>query len=195
MPREPDDDADADEQSAYDKASARADEKRGHAAAKKDEWDAVAGQYDDAWDDWYDAFDLAARNIEEGVSGKIEDSWKDDLRGALDFLASALAVAGIILAVLAIVVGGPIIAALAAIVAVTTLVVALTRKLAFDDGSWLDVAFGVLGVIPFIGPAARTFRGLGSASGWRSLGTAFGDDFAAALGRGRELFRRLDDRA
>ena len=184
VPHEPDADADADEQSAYDQASAHADEQRGLAAAKKDDWDAVAGQYDEAWDDWYDAFDRAARNIEEGVSGKIEDSWKDDLRGALDFLASVLAVAGIILAVLAIVVGGPIIAALAAIVAVATLVVALTRKLAFDDGSWLDVAFGVIGVVPFIGPAARTFRGLGSASGWRSLGTAFGDDSSRLSGVG-----------
>ena len=184
VPHEPDADADADEHSAYDQASAHADEKRGLAAAKKEDWDAVAGQYDEAWDDWYDAFDRAARNIKEGVSGKIEDSWKDDLRGALDFLASVLAVAGIILAVLAIVVGGPIIAALAAIVAVATLVVALTRKLAFDDGSWVDVAFGVIGVVPFIGPAARTFRGLGSASGWRSLGTAFGDDALRLSGLG-----------
>jgi hypothetical protein len=182
VPRKPDDDAEADEQSAYDTASANADEKRGLASSKKSEWDGVAAQYDDAWDDWFDAFDLAAKNIKEGVSGKIEDSWQDDVRGTLDFLANVLAVAGIVLAVLAIVVGGPIIAALAAIVAVATLAVALTRKLAFDDGSWLDVAFGVLGVIPFLGPAARTIRGLGSASGWRSLGTAFGDDFVRLSG-------------
>jgi hypothetical protein len=188
VPREPDDDADADEQSAYDTASANADEKRGLATAKKTEWDEAAGEYDTAWDDWFDAFDRAAKNIKEGVSGKIEDSWKDDLRGALDFLANVLAVAGIVLAVLAIVIGGPIIAALAAIVAVATLAVALTRKLAFDDGSWLDVAFGVIGVIPFIGPAARTLRGLGTTSGWRALGTAFGDDFMRLSGAGATSF-------
>jgi hypothetical protein len=176
VPREPDDDADADEKSAYDTASANAEEKRGLATAKKTEWNEKAAAYDDAWDDWFDAFDAAAKNIKEGFSGKIEDSWKDDVRGALEFAANVLAVAGIVLAVLAIVIGGPIIAALAAIVAVATLAVALTRKLAFDDGSWWDVAFGVIGVIPFIGPAARTIRGLGSASGWRALGTAFGDD-------------------
>jgi hypothetical protein len=182
VPREPDEDADADEQSAYDTASANADGKRGLATAKKGEWDDAAGDYDTAWDDWFDAFDLAAKNIKEGVSGKIEDSWKDDLRGALDFLANVLAVAGIVLAVLAIVIGGPIIAALAAIVAIATLVVALTRKIAFDDGSWWDVAFGVLGVIPFLGPAARTIRGLGTTSGWRALGTSFGDDAVRLLG-------------
>ena len=182
VPREPDDDADADEQSAHDTAAAHAEEKRGLATAKRNEWDEKAGEYDGAWDDWFDAFELAAQNIREGVSGKIEDSWKDDLRGALDFLANVLAVAGIVLAVLAIVIGGPIIAALAAIVAVATLAVALTRKLAFNDGSWLDVAFGVIGVIPFIGPAARAIRGLGSASGWRALGTAFGDDFLRLTG-------------
>jgi hypothetical protein len=188
VPREPDDDADADEQSAYDTASANADGKRGLATAKKGEWDDAAGEYDTAWDDWFEAFDLAARNIKEGVSGKIEDSWKDDLRGALDFLANVLAVAGIVLAVLAIVIGGPIIAALAAIVAIATLVVALTRKIAFDDGTWWDVAFGVIGVVPFLGPAARSIRGLGSMSGWRSLGGAFGDDFMRLSGLGARSF-------
>ena len=78
--------------------------------------------------------------------------------------------------------------ALAAIVAVATLAVALTRKLAFDDGSWWDVAFGVIGVIPFIGPAARTIRGLGSASGWRALGTAFGDDALRLTGMNATSF-------
>ncbi|MDQ7878602.1 DUF308 domain-containing protein [Microbacterium sp. QXD-8] len=188
VPNEPDDDADADEQSAYDTASANADEKRGLATAKHADWVEKAGEYDTAWDSWFEAFDTAAKNIREGVSGKIEDDWKDDLRGALDFLANVLAVAGIVLAVLAIVVGGPIIMALAAIVAVATLAVALTRKLAFDDGSWWDVAFGVIGVIPFIGPAARTIRGLGSASGWRALGTAFGDDALRLTGMNAASF-------
>lgn len=184
VPREPDDDADADEQSSYDTAHANAVEKRRLADAKKDEWDARAGEYDTEWDSWYTAFDNASKNIKEGVSGKIEDSWKDDMRGALEFLSNVLAVAGIVLAVLAVIVGGPIIAALAAIVAVATLAVALTRKLAFNDGSWVDVAFGVIGVIPFIGPAARGLRGLGAPGGWRALGTAFGDDAARLFGVG-----------
>lgn len=184
VPREPDDDADADEQSSYDTANANAIAKRGLADDKYDEWVTRAGEYDTEWDSWHKAFDDAAKNIKEGFSGKIEDSWKDDLRGALEFLSNVLAVAGIVLAVLAIVVGGPIIAALAAIVAVATLAVALTRKLAFDDGSWVDVAFGVIGVIPFIGPAARGLRGLGAPGGWRALGTAFGDDAARLFGVG-----------
>ena len=184
VPREPDDDADADEQSSYDTANASAVEKRGLADTKKGEWDTRAGEYDTEWNTWHTAFDTAARNIKEGFSGKIEDSWKDDMRGALEFLSNVLAIAGIVLAVLAIVIGGPIIAALAAIVAVATLVVALTRKLAFNDGSWVDVAFGVIGVIPFIGPAARGLRGLGAPGGWRALGTAFGDDAARLFGVG-----------
>jgi hypothetical protein len=184
VPREPDDDADADEQSTYETANANAVEKRELADAKRTEWDVCAGRYDTEWDDWFEAFDRAATNIREGVSGQIEDSWQDNVRGALDFLADVLAVAGIVLAVLALVVGGPIVAALAAIVAVATLVVALTRKLAFDDGSWVDVAFGVIGVVPFIGPAARGIRGLGAPGGWRALGTAFGDDAARLFGAG-----------
>ncbi|MDQ1125395.1 hypothetical protein QE428_000428 [Microbacterium sp. SORGH_AS 505] len=185
VPRKPDDDADADEQSAYNDANTHAQSVQGQADAKKGEWDAAAGEYDDAWDTWHDAFTTAAANIREGVSGKIEDSTSDDIRGALEFLSNVLAVAGIVLAVLAVVIGGPIIAALAAIVAVATLVVALTRKLAYNDGSWVDVAFGVIGVVPFLGPAAKGIRGLTQAGGGQALLTSFGDDAVRLFGVGR----------
>lgn len=171
--------------SQYDKASAdSAAASAAAAAARKladdmrDEWEQKAARYDEAWDSWHDAFEQAAENIKEGFAGKIEDSFSDDLRDFLGKLYDVLAVAGIVLGVLAILVGGPLVLALAGIVAVLTLAVALTRKLAFDDGSWLDVAFAAVGVIPFLGPAVRGGGGLFSAAGRAGLKTAWIDDFA-----------------
>ncbi|MFT4157365.1 MAG: hypothetical protein QM630_05470 [Microbacterium sp.] len=132
------------------------------ADAARAAWDDRAREYDIEWDSWHSAFTSAAQGIRDDMQGKIEDSWNDDLGGFLDFMADVLAVAGIILAVLSIIVGGPLIAALAGIVAVLTLAVALTRAIR-GEGSWVDVVFGVIGVIPFIGPAARGLRAFGSA--------------------------------
>lgn len=158
------DDAD-DEQLRKDAEDAR-DEAAGAANAvatnAKGAWDARAKDYDAEWDSWHTAFTNAANGIRDDMAGKIEDSWSDDFGGFLQFMSDVLAVAGIILAVLAIIVGGPIIAVLAGIVAVLTLAVALTRAIR-GEGSWVDVAFGVIGVIPFIGPAARGIRTFASA--------------------------------
>jgi len=181
VPRKPgDDDDDASAKEHYDEADANAQAKEQAAADKKDEWDAEAKRYDADFDDWHAAFALAAQNIKEGTSGKIEDSRMDNLKGALDFLADALAVAGIILAVLAIVVGGPIIVALAAAVAVASLAVQITKAVV-GDADWFDLTLSVIGVIPFVGPGIRFFRGLGAAGGLKSVLKA---DFIRLTGLG-----------
>ncbi|WEK61970.1 MAG: hypothetical protein P0Y60_04210 [Candidatus Microbacterium colombiense] len=154
------DDAD-DAQARQDAIDARDDAAgaaAGVASGARGDWDARAGDYDREWNTWHTAFSNAASNIREDTSDKIEDSTWDNLDGFLQFMSDFLAVAGIVLAVLAIIVGGPIIAALAAIVAIATLIVAVAR-LARGNGSVLDVVFGVIGVIPLIGPAIKFARG------------------------------------
>ena len=155
--RQPDDDAEQADKDSYDDAVAHAEQAWERANAKKGEWDAEAAAYDREWDSWHTAFTTAAREIKDGVTGKIEDSWRDDMKGLLDFLADVLAVAGIVLAVLAIVIGGPIIGALAAIVAIATLVVQIS-KFALGDGDWVGLTFAIIGIVPFIGPAAKFLR-------------------------------------
>ncbi|WP_217178564.1 DUF308 domain-containing protein [Streptomyces sp. AC495_CC817] len=208
------DDAD-NEQLRQDAEDAR-DEAAGAAStlanSAKSAWDARAKDYDTEWDSWHTAFTNAASGIRDDMAGKIEDSWSDDFGGFLQFMSDVLAVAGIILAVLAIVIGGPIIAILAGIVAVLTLAVALTRAIR-GEGSWVDVAFGVIGVIPFIGPAARGLRSFAAAdnalgffgrmrpsSGWATWATKTNpvtgfSDFSARLFAGHSLddFGRLTD--
>lgn len=174
--RQPDDDAEQSERDSYDDAVEHAQQMSNQADGKKAEWDTAAAAYDDEWDSWHTAFTTAAQNIKDGVTGKIEDSWRDDMKGLLDFLADVLAVAGIVLAVLAIVIGGPIIGALAAIVAIATLVVQLS-KFALGDGDWLGLTFAIIGIVPFIGPAAKFLR-----SG--NIMTQLSDDFVRLSGQG-----------
>ncbi|MFC4140723.1 MULTISPECIES: hypothetical protein [unclassified Microbacterium] len=154
--------ADADDeqarQDAIDARDEAAQDAAGAATGARGDWDARAADYDREWNTWHTAFTNAASNIREDMSDKIEDGFWDNVDGFLQFMSDFLAVAGIVLAVLAIIIGGPIIAALAAIVAVATLIVAVAR-LARGNGSVLDVVFGVIGVIPLIGPAIKFARG------------------------------------
>lgn len=153
-------DADDDQarQAAEDARDDAAETAAGAASGARGDWDTRAGDYDREWNSWHTAFTNAASNIREDTSDKIEDGFWDNVDGFLQFMSDFLAVAGIVLAVLAIIVGGPIIAALAAIVAIATLIVAVAR-LARGNGSVIDVVFGVIGVIPLIGPAIKFARG------------------------------------
>lgn len=173
---EPADDA---EQSVKDSYTQRADEAESageDAARLKREWDSLADDYDREWNSWHTAYETAVREIKAGMTGKIEDSWKDDLKGFLNGMIDILTVAGIILAVLAVVIGGPIIMALAAAVAVLTLL-AQIAKFTLGDGDGLGLAFAIVGCIPFIGPAARFLKGGGVLA-------QFGDDFMRFGGKG-----------
>lgn len=182
VPAKPDDDADQSEKDDYDKAHEAAKDAQDAADAKKSDWDETALKYDAEWDSWHTVFTTAATNIREEMSGKIKDSWKDNLRGLLDFLADVLAVAGIVLCVLAIIIGGPIIMALAAVVAVATLLVQIA-KFGVGDGDWVDLTFAIIGCIPFIGPAAKFFSGAGQAGGVMNLvKTSFAADGARLFG-------------
>jgi len=162
---------------AEDEQKEAANDAASAASSARGDWERRAGDYDREWNSWHKAFTDAASGIREDTSDKIEDSWDDNFGGFLQFMSDLLAVAGIILAVLAVIIGGPIIAALAAIVAIATLVVAIAR-LARGEGSVIDVVFGVIGVIPLIGPAIKFVRGPMA----MIRGANFGDDAARFAG-------------
>lgn len=193
IPREPGDDAEPSEVSAFERAEGDARDAANAASDSLDQWNATAAQYDEQWDTWHTAFMTASRNIEEDTSDAIKDSTMDDLRGLLEFVGNVLAVAGIILAVLAIVIGGPIIGALAAIVAVLSLVVAIA-KFGVGDGDGLELTFAIIGVIPLVGPAAKFIKGFGPGS-WAQVGSSFGDDFGRLFGSGRSASTVMRDLA
>ncbi|MBS1674274.1 MAG: hypothetical protein JSS74_09945 [Actinobacteria bacterium] len=176
---EPGADAEQDDKDKYDKAKAASAAAAGHASDVHGQWTALAHDYDLEWNTWHTAYEHAVSSIKGGMSGKIEDSWKDDLKGFLNELADVLTVLGIVLAVLAIIVGGPIVMALGAIVAVLTLAVQIT-KYAIGDGDPLGLAFAIIGCVPFIGPGFKFFKGLGGAGVkgfFKGFAGEFGRDF------------------
>ncbi|MDD7930583.1 hypothetical protein [Microbacterium thalli] len=154
-----------------DRASAAA-----AAANARGDWDARAADFDAEYDTWYDAFSSAAAGIREDTSDAIEDTWDDNVRGFLETASAVLAVAGMVLAVLAIVVGGPIIALIGTIVAVAALVVTIAQMTYGDADGW-DLAFAIIGVIPF-GSILGKFSGAAGES------MTFAQDAARWSGRG-----------
>ncbi len=168
------DDPDLREQAEEDFAEERG-AAQASAAAARAAWDEEAGRYDTQWDSWYDAFEAAANGIREDSTDAITDSFDDDFRGFLETAASVLAVAGLVLAVLGLIIGGPIIAALAAIVAIAALIVTIVQMQYGDADGW-DLAFAIVGVIPF--------GAIGKGSGLLGESMSFSDDFARWTGAG-----------
>ncbi|MCM3697504.1 hypothetical protein [Microbacterium oleivorans] len=143
-------------------------------------WKDAADDFDHQYDLWETAFDEAVAGIRSSTADAIEDDWRDNLDGFVDFALDVLAVAGIVLAVLAMVVGGPIVGLLALAVGVLTLAGTLWQYSRGDANGW-DVALAVLGVIPFgaIGEFASGGFGAGMRAwaGFPRGGLSLGDDF------------------
>lgn len=106
-----------------------------------------------AWEEdfciWEDAFDAAVSGITDATERGIEDSFWDDLGGVFDVVLQILSVLGLILAIAGLIIGGPIIAALAAAVAIATLALTAYQFFVTRRADGWDLAFAVIGVIPF----------------------------------------------
>jgi hypothetical protein len=135
-----------------------------------DKWDEQADIFDEHYDTWEKAFNKAAEDLTDATEGGITDSTWDNIDG---FVAGALEVlkwVGLGLAILGVIIGGPFLAALAAIVAIATLLLTL-YSFARGNSTWGDLAFAVIGVIPF--------GSLGKLFGGNKLG--FADDMLGGL--------------
>lgn len=111
-------------------------------------WKESGDDFDSQRANWRAAYDSAVRGVRSGNDAGIKDSWQDNLAGAFDVALKILAVAGVVLAVLGLIIGGPIVGLLAIAVAVVTL--ALTAfNFAYGYASGWDLAFAIIGVIPF----------------------------------------------
>lgn len=162
LPGKPDSNADQAEKDDYDKKQGAANAAATHASSVKGEWDALAAEYDHEWDSWHSAYETAVHNIKEGMSGKIKDSWSDDFGGFLSDLADVLTVLGLVVGILALIFAGPFVL-IAAGIAVALLAVQSIRFFR-GEASGVDLAFAIIGVIPFIGPAGRYMKAIGGAA-------------------------------
>ena len=144
-------------------------------------WKGAADDFDDQYDRWETAFDDAVAGVRSSTANAIEDSWRDNLDGFVDFALDVLAVAGVVLAVLAMVVGGPIVALLALTVGVLALAGTLWQYSRGDAELW-EVGLAVLGVLPFGAFGEFASGGFGAGmrawTGFSRGGLSFGDDVA-----------------
>lgn len=137
-----------------------------------DEWEAEARLFDDDYDTWETAFDTAAADVDSTLSGKIKDSFWDDLDG---FVAGALTVlkwVGLVFAVAALLIGGPLIGLISGIVGLVVLGLTIYQKVRGDCG-WMELGLAVFGAIPFGSlskvfskPGQAFFGGVFSKKGW-----------------------------
>lgn len=121
-----------------------------------EEWEAAANAYDTAYDTWEDAWDEATKKIDDAFTDDLKDSRWENIKGWIKVALEVLKWAGLVVGIAALIIGGPIIAAIAAAIAVATLV--LTVVMAIDgDGSWGDVAWAAVDLIPF-GKLGKLFK-------------------------------------
>lgn len=159
-------------------------------------WEREAKLYDDDYEEWEGAFNLAAGSIDNTLAGKIKDGFWDKVDGFVAGALKVLQVVGIVLAVAGLIIGGPFIAALGAIVGLVALGLTAYQYIR-GDATLGDVIFSVIGVIPFgsvgkgIGPFANdVIGGLGTSAGRAAIAQGAGDfagafpAFARGFGRG-----------
>jgi len=156
LPDKPDSDAEQSDKDDYTKKEGAAQAAASHSSAVKGEWDDLADDYDREWNTWHTAYETAVHNIKEGMSGKIKDSWSDNFGGFLSDLADVLTVLGLVVGILALIFAGPFLL-VGALIAGALLVVQAIR-FARGEATGLDLAFAIVGCIPFIGPAGRFFK-------------------------------------
>lgn len=132
----------------YDKDSPEAKEKaddNGAKAAAYEDWRDSAESFDSGYDTWEDAFDTACDNIGDAMSGKIKDSFWDNISSTIAVLTEILSWAALIVGVIAIFFGGFLV--LAAILAVAAFALTAIQFAAGEKSGW-DLAFAALAIIP-----------------------------------------------
>jgi len=133
--------------------------------------------FDSAVVEWETAYDDAVKGIEGAIDlSDIDDSWWED---ALDVIILAVTIVGTIAAIAAMVVSAPFVAIFATIATIAALIVLVATLVMAVGGrrkDGVDVAFAVIGVIPFgkalsSGGSARAALGLTTSSS-RTAATA-----------------------
>jgi hypothetical protein len=139
-----------------------------------------ADKFDAKYDSWETAFDDAADRIGKATKGGISDGFWDNVDGWVATALKILQIVGLVLAVLCLVIGGPILGIIALVAGLVVLGLTLYQKYR-GNASWGDVAWAVVGVIPFakLGKFAEV-----GADGTRSLSTGAKGFFGSIVGAG-----------
>lgn len=165
--------------------------------AKKDAylaWKKRAGDFDDYYNTWEQAFDDACGDITTAMSDSIEDGWWDNWGSdVFEVLNTILSIAGLIAGIVAMFVSGAWIVAL--VIGIAALAVTAMR-FAHDEASGLDLALAVVGVVPF-GKLTKVFSAADEVAGATRTATAASgganglSDLAGVSSTGRKFVNGL----
>lgn len=169
------------------KQRAEANEK---AALLYGQWETVAREWEGGYDTWENAFNDAVRDIK----GELKDAIKDSFWSTL---ADFLEIAALVIGIAALIIGGPLMAALALAVGVALLAVTIMAKIN-GERSGTDIAFAVIGVVPFTKITSLTkLANVGAGSTKTVLKTATGIQAlkgagtqAAKLAKGQQVLHK-----
>lgn len=134
------------------------------ARSAQDDLDALWETYDTHFSTWSDAYDAAVAGIGDAITAADNnDNWFDD---ALDFFIEAIGYIAMALVIAALFVAAPLAAIFLIAAAIITVVSLIAHiYLAFKGRATLtDIAFDVIGLIPFVKPVAGILRAGGGMS-------------------------------
>ncbi|WP_419818434.1 hypothetical protein [Glaciibacter flavus] len=119
--------------------------------------DALWTSFDSGFANWDKAYDDAVSGIAHAIDASgINDKWWEDL---LDKLATIATVVATIAVIAALVIGGPIFLAIAAVAGIVALAAhCIMMACGSKRVSWTDIAFDVVGVLPFLGAFGKGVR-------------------------------------
>lgn len=145
--------------------------------------------YDQHFETWQDAYDTAVNGVESAIeAADNNDNWFDD---ALDMFVDLLGWVIVALVIVALFVAAPLAAVLMAVVAVLTVISLLSHLYLLTKGraTWTDIAFDVIGLIPFVKPAIAAIRGssgvFNAASRFTALMNSSGAQAAVGIARSK----------
>jgi hypothetical protein len=120
----------------------------GNLSEAKEAWEVHARAFDRHYNSWESAYDYARGQLQKANEDGVEDGFWDNALPFIEGLVAVLEWVALALVILAVIIGGPLLGVLAAIVAVIALIgtVILAAK---GRKGLKDIAFAVLGVIPF----------------------------------------------
>lgn len=135
---------------------------QGAVSAAQSRLDELWPQFERAFGHWSDAYEAAVTGIESAIAqADNNDDWWDD---AIDIFIEAVGWVAMALAVIAIFVAAPLAAVLLAAVAILTVISLVGHIYLMTKGraSWSDIAFDIVGLIPFVKPIAGALRAGGT---------------------------------
>ncbi|MFF2369848.1 hypothetical protein [Agromyces sp. NPDC058110] len=179
------------EASDHEKAVAKADlaEAKGAAKTAENTLEDLWESFESGFAAWDDAYDKAVGGIEDAMEASgVDDTWWEDL---LDGIATFATVVATVMVVAALVLGGPIFLVIATIAGIVALAAHCIMMAAGSKRvSWTDIAFDLVGVLPFLGAFGKGLKAGQGALGAFKAGLGFGGTAKGFLSIGRNAVVR-----